>query len=279
MLIEKLWQTVRPFVPIQFYPILAPIYRWRRRVQLKRIEEGDRRYLAVHPSLKVPPAELRYNVVGPCTIEQFLHGGEQTVNDIEAALQSINKSLNQFRELLDFGCGCGRLVLALQGRRFADLAVTACDVDERAIRWCQQSIEKIKCVVNNALPPSPFENESFDLVWCGSVFTHLDENRQDLWLAELRRILKPNGILLASVHGPHLWEPRLPSWTIGKLRTNGLVFAKTGADAGIHPSWYQVAWHTEKYIREHWASIFEIRAYRPRGFNDHQDIVVAQRRG
>jgi SAM-dependent methyltransferase len=278
MLIEKLWQAVRPFVPVQFYPILAPVYRWRRRVQLKRIEEGDRRYLAVHPGLKVPPPELRYNVVGPCTIEQFLRGGEQTVDDIEAALRSIDKSLSQIRELLDFGCGCGRLVSALQGRRLTDLRVTACDVDERAIRWCRQSLENIKFVANDALPPSPFENESFDLVWCGSVFTHLDENHQDLWLDEINRILKPNGILLASVHGPHLWEPRLPSWTIGNLRTKGLVFARTGADAGIHPSWYQVAWHTEKYIREHWASVFEIRGYRPRGFNDYQDIVVAQKK-
>jgi SAM-dependent methyltransferase len=246
---------------------------------LKRIEECDRLYLAAHAGIKVPPPELRYNVVGPCSIEQFLSGGEQTVDDIEAALQSIDKSLSQFRQFLDFGCGCGRLALALQSRKPADLAVTGCDVDERAIRWCRQSIENIGSVVNDALPPSPFESESFDLVWCGSVFTHLDENRQDLWLAELRRILKPNGILLASVHGPHLWEPRLPSWTLGKLRAKGLVFARTGADSGIHPSWYQVTWHTEKYIREHWASFFDIRAYRPRGFNDYQDIVVAQRRG
>jgi len=279
MLINKLWQTVRSIVPIQFYPFLAPVYRWRRRVQLKRIEEDDWRYLAEHPSLTIPSPELRYNVVGPCTIQQFLHGGEQTVNDIEAALRSVNKSLSGIREMLDFGCGCGRLVLALQGRRFAELRVTACDVDESAVDWCQQYLKDIKCIANLALPPTPFANESFDLIWCGSVFTHLDENHQDLWLGELNRVLKPNGILLASVHGPHLWEPRLPSWTLRKLRKKGLVFARTGADTGIHPSWYQVAWHTEQYIREHWASVFEILGYRPKGLNDYQDVVIAQRRG
>jgi len=279
MLLDRLWQAVRPIVPIEFYPLLAPVYRWRRRVRLKRIEEDDRRYLAEHPSLTIPPPELRYNVVGPSTIEQFLRGGEQVVNDIEAALRSVNKSLSGIREMLDFGCGCGRLVLALQGRSLAELRVTGCDVDTRAVHWCQQSLKEFKFIVNHALPPSPFENESFDLIWCGSVFTHLDENHQDLWLDELNRVLKPNGILLASVHGPYLWEPRLPSWTLRKLRRKGLVFAKTGADAGIHPSWYQVAWHTEQYIREHWASVFEILGYRSRGLNDYQDIVIAQRRG
>jgi SAM-dependent methyltransferase len=127
------------------------------------------------------------------------------------------------------------------------------------------------------MPPSPFERESFDLVWCGSVFTHLDEERQDLWLAEMKRILKPRGLLLASVHGPHCWGPRLPSWTIRRLKRNGMIFTRTGADAGIHPSWYQVAWHTEDYVREHWAAVFEIRGYLPRGFNDYQDLVVVQK--
>lgn len=279
MLIDKLWQAVRPIVPIQLYPLLAPVYRWRRRVQLKRIEEDDRRYLAEHPGLTIPPAELRYNVVGPCTIEQFVLGGEKMFDDIEGALRSVSKSLNDIREMLDFGCGCGRLVLAVQGRKLAELSVTACDVDDRAVHWCQQFLKDIKCLVNHALPPLPFENESFDLIWCGSVFTHLDEKHQDLWLGELNRVLKPNGMLLASVHGPHLWEPRLPFWTLRKLREKGLVFARTGADAGIHPSWYQVAWHTEQYIREHWTSVFEILGYRPRGLNDYQDIVIAQKRG
>jgi SAM-dependent methyltransferase len=278
MHLERLWSAVRPFVPIQLYPVLSPVYRWRRRLQLRRFAEDDLKYLAAHPGLHIPPPELRYNVVGPCTIGQFLAGGERTVDDIEAALRSVDRTLSHVYNLLDFGCGCGRLVLALKNSKFPNLRVTACDVDERAIRWCQEFINDARCFVNDASPPLPFENGSFDLIWCGSVFTHLDEGRQDAWLAELRRVLKPRGILLASVHGPHLWEPRLPAWTVRKLRRQGFMFARMGADAGIHPAWYQVAWHTEEYIRKHWASLFEIRGYRPRGFNDYQDIVIAEKR-
>jgi SAM-dependent methyltransferase len=274
--IENVWKLTRSFVPIQLYPLLAPVYRWRRRRQLKQLEEDDRRYLASHPGTDVPPAELRYNVLGPCSIEQFLIGGAQTVADIDAALRSVGKSLADIKTFLDFGCGCGRLLLALQDRGPA-MSITGCDVDERGIRWCQQHLGRPVCVVNSEMPPSPFERESFDLVWCGSVFTHLDEERQDLWLAEMKRILKPRGLLLASVHGPHCWGPRLPSWTIRRLKRNGMIFTRTGADAGIHPSWYQVAWHTEDYVREHWAAVFEIRGYLPRGFNDYQDLVVVQK--
>jgi len=71
--------------------------------------------------------------------------------------------------------------------------------------------------------------------------------------------------------------PRLPSWTIARLKRKGMIFASVGADAGIHPSWYQVAWHTEEYIRTHWASVFDIQGYRERGLNGYQDVVVAQK--
>jgi len=278
VIIESVWKIVRPFVPVQVYPLLSPVYRWRRKSHLKRLEESDRSYLASHPDVLCPPAELRYNAVGPYPIEPFLHSGEMVIADIEGALRSVGRSLEQIRTFLDFGCGCGRLIIALRKRR-PDLDITGCDVDERGILWCRRHLQDSRCVVNGDMPPAPFENGSFDLIWCGSVFTHLDEARQDRWLAEMKRMLKPRGILLASVHGPYSWEPRLPPWTIANLKKKGMIFARIGADDGIHPTWYQAAWHTEKYIRQHWAEVFEILAYRERGLSDYQDIVVAQNRG
>ena len=53
------------------------------------------------------------------------------------------------------------------------------------------------------LPPLPFPDEHFDLVFNHSVFTHLDADYQDLWLEELRRITQPNGIVILTVQGSH----------------------------------------------------------------------------
>lgn len=74
MFLEKCWTATRSFVPIQLYPLLAPLHRRRR--YLQRLREDDRRCLAGNPDLRVPPPELRYNVAGPCTIPQFPAGGE-----------------------------------------------------------------------------------------------------------------------------------------------------------------------------------------------------------
>jgi hypothetical protein len=91
--------------------------------------------------------------------------------------------------------------------------------------------------------------------------------------------MKPDGVLLASVHGSACWEPRLTSRAIARLRREGMLFARLGTDTGIHPEWYQVAWHSEEYVRTHWASILEILGYLPRGHADYQDIVIARKAG
>lgn len=274
-MLDELWTSSRAFVPIQVYPLLAPIHRLRRHRQLKQLIDEDGRHHSAHGATAIPPAELRFNVVGPVSIPAFLAGGMQIVDDMERVLRSASTSLAQCRDLLDFGCGCGRLPLALQ-QRWRDLNVAGCDVDERAIRWCQANLAG-RYVINGALPPTPFADDSFDVIWCGSVFTHLDEDRQDRWLVELRRILRPGGILLASVHGPYCWEPRLPLWTRAALRKRGFLFMTTGADSGIHPDWYQVACHTEAYVKEHWSATFEILGYVAQGLGNYQDVVVARK--
>jgi SAM-dependent methyltransferase len=276
MLVDRLWNAARPFVPVRLYPALAPLHRWRRRMRLDRLRQDDVHRLHGDPGLIAPPAELRYNVVGNCTIPEFLAGGEQAVRDIEQALGSIGRSLDDTKALLDFGCGCGRVLLALE-RRTAIPSLTGCDVDERSIEWCQQNLRRSRCFVNGALPPLPVEPGSFDLIWCGSVFTHLDEDRQDRWLEELHRILTPGGILLASVHGRACWEPRLSTKAIATLKRQGMMFARFDTDIGFRPRWYQVAWHTEEYVKTHWGSRFRIAGYIPRGLQAHQDLVVAEK--
>jgi ubiquinone/menaquinone biosynthesis C-methylase UbiE len=48
--------------------------------------------------------------------------------------------------------------------------------------------------VNTILPHLPFEDRSFDVVYAGSVFTHIDDLAQT-WFLELRRVLHAGGML------------------------------------------------------------------------------------
>jgi SAM-dependent methyltransferase len=51
-------------------------------------------------------------------------------------------------------------------------------------------------------PHLPFEDRSFGLVYCGSLFTHIDD-LAEAWFAELHRVLRPGGHLYFSINDQH----------------------------------------------------------------------------
>ena len=51
-------------------------------------------------------------------------------------------------------------------------------------------------------PGQRFEDRYFDLIFCGSVFTHIEDTQQS-WLLELGRVLRPSGRLFITVHDEH----------------------------------------------------------------------------
>lgn len=271
---RRVWPVVRRFVPLRVYPLLARIYRLVRSRTLREEERREAEYRAAHPGVILPPVSLRSRVVAvDCTIEQFLEGGAMTVADVERSLASIGCPIATMKTALDFGCGCGRVILAAR-QAWPHLELHGSDVDGDAIAWCHENIPGGHFVRNEPMPPLPYADGTFDLIWVASVFTHLDEARQDAWLAELRRVLRPDGVLLASVQGTSMWEG-LPKPVVQQIRANGFLFVRTGADAGIHAEWYQAAWHTEEYVRRHWSHFFDVRGYVPQGLNGIQDMVIA----
>ncbi len=283
MLLRKLWRSFRRSIPISLYPALAIPYRWEAKRVVRRLARADDAYFTAHPGAVAPGATLRFKVVGACDIPGFLAAGRKSVAQISAALSAAGVALDRGASMLDWGCGCGRTVLAWREAQ-PDLAVTGADVDGAAIAWCQAHIPGSQFAATGAQPPLPFADSRFDLICAISVFTHLDEARQDRWLTELRRVLRPGGVLLATVHGPKSWEG-LPRATVRRIRQEGIVFARTAADKGRHPDWYQTTWHTEAYVRRHWSRDFEIAGYISEGMSFDlppsapivHDVVVLRR--
>ena len=52
-------------------------------------------------------------------------------------------------------------------------------------------------------PPLPYGDGEVDVVVASSVFIHLDRDHQRTWLSELRRIISPSGLLVASIAGEY----------------------------------------------------------------------------
>ena len=90
-------------------------------------------------AIAFPGAELRFNVCGECTAGDFLKDGCRTADDLAAALGAAGAGLESLQKGLDFGCGCGRLLIAdIRGTRQhqAQLAkIGMSDVTRRRLGW------------------------------------------------------------------------------------------------------------------------------------------------
>ena len=112
-------------------------------------------------------------------------------------------------------------------------------------------------VVLTALLHSRYGDETFDLIYAISVFTHLTEELGRAWIAELRRLLRPGGLLMFTVHGraclPYLTRRERAGYERGEL----IVQFAEAAGANIC-----AAYHPEPYV-ERLTSDFEVLEFAP----------------
>lgn len=245
-------------------------------------------------SLPLPPDELIERVVSGFANEHaeehraaFLRTGRRSLEDLERALAAVGDSLSAHERILEFGCGCGRIMRWMESLA-AGRALVGTDIDSRAIEWASANLPFAGFDVNDGLPPTRYRDGEFDLILNHSVFTHLDEQYQDQWLAELQRITCAEGLLVLNVHGEHAFavtEQRLEAGSRQRsewravLEREGILFIADDAFVGsAFPDFYHSAFHAPWYVFEHWSRWFDVLAYLPQSSLGFQDQVVLRRR-
>lgn len=230
-------------------------------------------------SSPLPPARLRYRVHGALDRESFLRLGRVISANLHDLLASIGRRLDSFDTILDFGCGCGRVL-----RFLADSAPAsrfhATDIDPAPIEWGRRNLPAIQWSANGFEPPLPFGDGTFDLVYAISVFSHLDEGFQNAWLAELERVARPGAILILTVHGESL-AASLAASERRTLDEKGILFCK-GATGRLKldglPDFYQSTFHKRSYIEAVWSRHFDVIGYAERAIDGYQDAVLLRKR-
>jgi SAM-dependent methyltransferase len=145
-------------------------------------------------------AERISRVIGAGDNFSFQLGGSTLFHRIEDYLdERFGLRYENLHAILDCGCGAGRLL-----SRFAGVdgpQVWGSDVDHDNLKHCRERLPFARCVVFPLVPPTEIADATFDLIVGISVCTHLSEANQARWLAELRRISRPDGLVLLSVQG------------------------------------------------------------------------------
>ena len=205
-------------------------------------------------------------VAGSANRDWFVCNGQLAYEAIVA-----HAPLQESHDVLEFGCGCGRI--ARHWQNFNGSFVGS-DLDEPAVRWCRRNLSFARFKVNGLEPPLIFGDESFDLVYAISVFSHLTAPLQIGWRNELRRVLRPGGLLLLTTQGSSYLRV-LKSEEADRFSRGELV-VRWGDEAGTNLC---RAYHPESYLRDTFARGFEFVRLEPEGAlgTPTQDLVVLRK--
>ena len=156
----------------------------------------------------LPPAHLRIYYYRTWKPEAFARAcaGARTELDL-AGLRSDHR-------VLDIGSGIGNLAVGLLG--YLRGTYDGVEVHKEAVAWCHRAISPRHPtfrfhhadLANGAYNPDghppaaaycfPFPDRSFDVIFLGSVFTHLLPSDAANYVHEIARLLAPGGFCVAS---------------------------------------------------------------------------------
>lgn len=224
-------------------------------------------------ALPIPPPDLLFLVAGTTSISWFLKGGALAATTVSDAMERRGIAIDDVDAILDFGCGCGRVL-----RHWHDLhraRVFGTDYSPRLAKWCRQNLSFSDVEVNQLAPPLAYSDSAFELVYAFSVFTHLTEDLQARWIAELARVLKPGGHLLLSTHGES-YSHRLNETERRQFESGRLVVKNDVKSPGSNTC---AAYHPFAYVRDRLSVGLECVDFVQEGArgNPHQDLYVLRK--
>ena len=120
------------------------------------------------------------------------------------------------KKILEGGCGVGKYVIAYRRLGYDIVGV---DFSSETIKRLKNEVDKDLPVYEADITALPFEDNTFDCYYSGGVIEHFEEG-PDKALKEARRVLKKDGILLATV--PY----------VNLIRRICFLFSETGKGEG-----------------------------------------------
>ena len=221
-------------------------------------------------SRPLPPSALRARVGRTRTRSEYAVAGRLASRSVlELYARHRNGAAGRW---LDFGCGSGRIARFLIAE--APLSgLVGTDVDPEALLWNARHLRG-NFVLLSGTPRLPFRDGSFDVIVAASVFTHFDHPTALSWLSEIRRVLGPRALLVASTHSELLTYAR-PDLTIEdheRLGREGFVFRPGSGRFNDDCSF-----HTRAFLEREWGRLFDLVEHVPFGLAGFQDLSAWRR--
>jgi SAM-dependent methyltransferase len=217
--------------------------------------------------------------------DHYFNVGLSGLKHILMSLSCAQKDKSEIKTILDFPSGWGRELRFIKAY-FPDAEITAGEIEEGALRFCKDQFSVNTLFSDNDFSQIPII-KNFDLIWCGSLMTHLNKSKAQNLLEFFFVTLNEDGILSFTTHGrysKHLLDTEKYIYGLEKAEIEalkhqyeftgyGYVNYKGSNDYGlsiIKPS--RIIELLEK--NKNWKIIL----YNEKGYDNHQDVVTCLKR-
>lgn len=239
----------------------------------RKLDASFDRDLVHKLTTKVGKGDGMYNGNG----QAYLRVGRSALDCIELALRSALKNKTEVRSILDFPCGFGRVTRWLAAA-FPNATLAAMEVNPKAVDFVADVFPAKAYVVDPEWQSVP--NDRYDLIWCGSLFTHVSRERSERLLAVLLERLRPGGILATTTHGAYVancLRRRTKTYQLSESAITQLLRGYDGDQYGFGPydgaSDYGIsACRPELFMQSGSAAGLVPHLFVARAWNRHQDL-------
>jgi SAM-dependent methyltransferase len=243
-----------------------------------------------------PSDQVQRDTVGSAG-EQALSEAFSFYREIKKYGSDFGKVLTPDSRILDFGCGWGRIIRFFLKEVKAD-NLHGIDVTPQMIDFCRELFRYGNFSICNPLPPTEFADESFDIIYAYSVFSHLSESVHIRWVEEFSRILKPGGIFIATTQARHFiefcrslqdrthesgWHRALSKAfldtkvALADYDNGKFLFCATGGGPSLPNSFYGEALIPRAYVEREWTKYLILRDFVDDQNRLPQAIIVMQK--
>lgn len=173
-------------------PILTALKKIKRSIRQEEKPHFIRDYKKLINRLqKDHPQDLAMAMaVGSTSLKDFRELGDKQV----AVLRKIG--LKEGMSIYDLACGSGRTASALQRAEWKG-TYTGADIMPELTDYLERTCPGYKAIVNTNLTIKSLNN-SLDILFAWSLFTHLLHEETYLYMEDAKRTLKPGGVLIFS---------------------------------------------------------------------------------
>lgn len=218
--------------------------------------------------------------------EHYFDVGESALRAVQRSLGVLHRPAATVRRILDLPCGHGRVLRFLRAA-FPAAELTACDLNRDGVEFCARTFGAQPVFSHADVERIPLSGE-FDLIWCGSLLTHLPRERCAAFLRLFHRALAPGGLVVFTLHGRHHEEelasgrrtvdlaPAQIAALLADYRGEGFGYVDYSAERGYGFSLAHPGFVAGKLLT---ADAWRLVGYCEQGWDRRRDVVSLQRRG